>query len=63
MRTYQPAGAADVLDRLLEEPSLAAAVVHHAVIAPRTADTVPFPAWLDQRIADEIGRASCRERV
>ena len=37
MRTYAPADAPAVLDRLLEEPSLARGVVHHAVIPPRTA--------------------------
>lgn len=50
MRTYAPAGTDDVLARLLEEPSLAAAVVHHEVIPPRTGETVAFPAWLDPRI-------------
>ena len=50
MRTYAPAGTDAVLARLLEEPSLALAVVHHEVIPPRAAETAPFPAWLDPRI-------------
>ncbi|MEO7665256.1 MAG: DEAD/DEAH box helicase, partial [Candidatus Limnocylindrales bacterium] len=50
MRTYAPAGTDAVLARLLEEPSLASAVLHHEVIPPRQADTVPFPGWLDERI-------------
>ena len=50
MRTYAPAGTETVLDRLLEEPSLAAAVTHHAVLPAREAITAPFPAWLDPRI-------------
>ena len=50
MRTYAPADAATVLDRLLEEPSLARGVVHHAVIPPRTAAFADMPAWLDPRI-------------
>jgi len=54
MRTYAPATTATVLDRLLEEPSLAAAVVHHEVIPERPADLVPFPDWLDSRIVDGL---------
>src|SRR5215468_8057330 len=50
MRTYAPASTEAVLDRLLEEPSLAAAVVHHRVLPGRAADTAPFPEWLDPRI-------------
>ncbi len=50
MRTYAPAPTATVLDRLLEEPSLARAVVHHEVIPARPADTAPLPDWLDPRI-------------
>lgn len=50
MRTYAPADAATVLDLLLEEPSLARGVVHHAVIPPRTAAYADMPAWLDPRI-------------
>ena len=50
MRTYAPASTEAVLDRLLEEPSLARAVVHHEVLPPREAQTAPFPDWLDPRI-------------
>jgi DEAD/DEAH box helicase domain-containing protein len=50
MRTYAPAAVEAVLERLLDEPSLARGVVHHAVMPARDADTAPFPAWLDQRI-------------
>ena len=50
MRTYAPADASTVLDRLLEEPSLARGVVHHAVLPPRDAAFAPMPAWLDDRI-------------
>src|SRR5256885_14011884 len=50
LRTYAPAGTETVLDRLLEEPSLAAAVTHHARLPEREAVTAPFPAWLDPRI-------------
>src|SRR5439155_506777 len=50
LRTYAPAGTETVLDRLLEEPSLAAAVTHHARLPAREAVTAPFPAWLDGRI-------------
>jgi DEAD/DEAH box helicase domain-containing protein len=50
MRTYAPADPAIVLERLLEEPSLARGVVHHAVIPAREADYAPKPEWLDPRI-------------
>ena len=50
MRTYAPAATETVLDRLLEEPSLAAAVKHHARLPERDAITAPFPPWLDPRI-------------
>jgi DEAD/DEAH box helicase domain-containing protein len=50
VRTYAPAGTEAVLNRLLEEPSLAAAVTHHEHIPAREAVTAPFPSWLDDRI-------------
>src|SRR5215213_4760379 len=50
VRTYAPASTEDVLERLLEEPSLAQAVKHHARIPAREAITAPFPPWLDARI-------------
>ncbi|HET8784555.1 MAG TPA: DEAD/DEAH box helicase, partial [Candidatus Limnocylindrales bacterium] len=50
MRTYAPADAPTVLERLLDEPSLARGVVHHAVIPGREARTAPMPEWLDPRI-------------
>src|SRR5690242_17104116 len=50
MRTYAPAATEVVLERLLEEPSLARGVVHHEVLEAREAVTAPFPDWLDPRI-------------
>jgi DEAD/DEAH box helicase domain-containing protein len=50
MRTYAPASTEAVLDRLLEEPSLAGGVIHHEVLPAREAEFAPFPEWLDQRI-------------
>src|SRR5687768_8873189 len=50
MRTYAPADPSTVLERLLEEPSLARGVVHHEVVPPREAVYADMPAWLDQRI-------------
>ena len=45
MRTYAPADVASVLARILDEPSLARGVLHHAVEPAREAvTTVPFPA-------------------
>jgi DEAD/DEAH box helicase domain-containing protein len=50
MRTYAPAAVEAVLEHLLDEPSLARGVVHHAVMPARDAETAPFPTWLDPRI-------------
>ncbi len=50
MRYYQPAPVDEVLERLLDEPSIARGVTHHARIAARAADTVPIPGWLDERL-------------
>ena len=50
MRTYAPADASTVLERLLEEPSLARGVVHHAVLPAREATFAAMPPWLDPRI-------------
>jgi DEAD/DEAH box helicase domain-containing protein len=46
MRTYAPAGPAAVLERLLEEPSLARGVVHHETIPPAEAVYGNWPSWL-----------------
>ncbi len=50
MRTYAPAEVEAVLAGILDEPSLARGVVHHAVEPARQAVTAPFPTWLDRRI-------------
>jgi DEAD/DEAH box helicase domain-containing protein len=50
LRTYAPADTAHVLERLLDEPSLARGVIHHAVIPPREAIHAAMPEWLDPRI-------------
>ncbi len=54
MRTYAPAGTESVLGRMLDEPSLARGVVHHVVVPPRDAITVPIPGWLDARIGSGL---------
>ncbi|MDH4141156.1 MAG: DEAD/DEAH box helicase [Chloroflexota bacterium] len=54
MRTYAPADAPSVLARLLDEPSLARGVVHHAVIPQRAATFAPMPEWLDPRIVSGL---------
>src|SRR5450759_3643944 len=56
MRTYAAAPADAVLARLLEEPSLARGVVHHALLPARDADTVPLPAWVDPRIRGALAQ-------
>ncbi len=50
MRTYAPASTEAVLERLLEEPSLARGVIHHEVLPAREAEFAPFPDWVDARI-------------
>ena len=50
MRTYAPADTGSVLAALLEEPSMARGVVHHAVLPARPPDFADFPDWLDPRI-------------
>ena len=57
MRTYAPAETDAVLAGLLEEPSLARGVVHHAVLPARPADIADFPAWLDPRIVAGLARS------
>jgi DEAD/DEAH box helicase domain-containing protein len=50
VRTYAPLDATSVLERLLEEPSLARGVVHHEVVPARDAVFAEVPSWLDARI-------------
>src|SRR5437867_2122668 len=50
MRTYAPASAVAVLERLLAEPSLARGVVHHEVLPARPPLYGEWPAWLDPRL-------------
>jgi len=50
MRTYAPATTESVLERILEEPSLARGVMHHAVQPAREAIWRDHPDWLDPRI-------------
>jgi len=47
MRTYAPAPTATVLERCLEEPSLARGVLHHAILPARDAQHGDWPSWLD----------------
>jgi DEAD/DEAH box helicase domain-containing protein len=46
MRTYAPASPTAVLERLLDEPSMARGVVHHETIPPADAVHGEWPAWL-----------------
>ncbi len=50
MRTYAPAPTLAILERLLEEPSLAGGVVHHDVRPASEAAFGAWPAWLDPRL-------------
>jgi DEAD/DEAH box helicase domain-containing protein len=50
MRTYAPADPPAVLAGILDEPSLARGVVHHAVVPAREARFAAMPDWLDDRI-------------
>ena len=54
MRLYAPADPTTVLDGLLEEPSLARGVVHHAVLPPREANFAAMPPWLDPCIVNGL---------
>src|SRR6478736_5710849 len=56
MRTYAPAETEAVLAGLLDDPSIARGVVHHAVLPARAADFADFPGWLDPRIVEGLGR-------
>ena len=56
MRYYEPAGVQAVLDRLLDEPSTARGVSHHAHLPARPASFVGLPEWLDPGL--EAGLAS-----
>src|SRR3954465_15933446 len=61
MRTYAPADTAAVLSRLLEEPSMARGVVHHAVLPARPPDFGDFPDWLAARLVGGLaGRGISR---
>lgn len=60
MRTYAPAAVASVLAGILDEPSLARGVLHHAVSPAREAQTVPFPAWLDPRLGSALEQQGIR---
>ena len=68
MRTYAPADPEAVLGDLLEEPSLARGVVHHAVLPAAAAEFARFPDWVDARIrrvstaAASSGRTPTRRR-
>ncbi len=66
MRTYAPLDAATVLERILQEPSLALGVVHHEIVPAREAAYADVPAWLDHRIraglsARGIDRLYCHQ--
>ncbi|MFI5225495.1 MAG: DEAD/DEAH box helicase [Candidatus Limnocylindrales bacterium] len=50
MRTYAPLDTETVLERLLDEPSLARGIVHHERIPSRDASFADLPSWIDRRI-------------
>ncbi|HEY8846043.1 MAG TPA: hypothetical protein VIM24_05235, partial [Candidatus Limnocylindrales bacterium] len=50
MRTYAPATTESVLRGILDEPSLAGGITHHAVLPAREAVWRDQPDWLDARI-------------
>jgi DEAD/DEAH box helicase domain-containing protein len=54
VRTYAPAPTLAVLERLLDEPSLARGVVHHEVIAAGDGSYVEVPEWLDRRLVEGL---------
>ena len=58
MRLYAPAGTLESLERLLEDPAVAASVVARRTLPARQADLRPLPAWLDPRIRQALQRQS-----
>ena len=73
MRTYAPASTEAVLERLLEEPSLARGVIHHEVLPPARRSSrrsrtgsIPDPGRPASRGISELythqGRDRCRPR-
>jgi DEAD/DEAH box helicase domain-containing protein len=50
VRTYTPLDTATVLERVLDEPSLAGGIVHHERIPARDASFADLPRWVDRRI-------------
>src|SRR5450759_3075289 len=56
MRYHEPAGVQAVLDGIMAEPSLSSGVVHHAHMAPKPADFVPMPDWLDPGLTAGLAR-------
>ena len=62
MRTNSPAETMAVLADLLDEPSLARCVVHHAVIPARPAEYADFPDWLDPRIVAGLATRGIQAR-
>ena len=50
MRLYAPATVDQVVDALLRQPDIAAAVVADERRPARPAEAVPLPAWLGPRL-------------
>ncbi len=50
MRIYDRTGVPTVIERLLDDPFVAAAVVADRTLPAREADLRPFPSWLDERL-------------
>jgi DEAD/DEAH box helicase domain-containing protein len=56
MRRYAPASVDDVVEGLLADPLVRAAVVADRTLAARPADLVPLPEWLDPRLRTGLER-------
>ena len=56
MRLYAPATVDQVVDALLREPDVAAAVVADEQQAARAAEVTPLPEWLDPGLREGLGR-------
>ncbi len=61
MRLYAPSPVSEILDRLLDDPALARAVVAHRIVPAEPAHFAEVPPWVDQRIATGLA-ASGLER-
>ena len=62
MRLYAPSPVSEILDRLLDDPAVARAVVAHRVVPSTPARFAEVPPWVDPRIVRGLATAG-QERL